>query len=104
MDIWTRAIPVMYEREDHVLVLLDKDRSLALGHAREFDDSDKVQDEDEDRGSNNDMRDSQDRIEEWEEEMGEHVEDVEFITTHQETESVRQQCILAEASLVPNRV
>jgi len=33
--------------------------------------------------------------------MGEHVEDVEFITTHQETESVQQQHILAELGFEP---
>ena len=100
LDIWIRAIPEMYEREDHIMVLLDRDRRPALGHAREFHDSDEMQDEDQDGGSNHDMRDSQDGIEEWEEEI-EDVEDVEFITTHQESESVRRERLMTEFGFEP---
>jgi len=97
LDIWIRAIPEMYEREDHVLVLVDRDRRPAIGHAREFDDSDEMQDEDQDGDSNNDVQDSQDGNEEWEGEM----EDVEFITTHQESESVRRERIMTELGFEP---
>ena len=101
MDIWIRAIPEMYEREDHVLVLLDTDRRPALGHAREFHDSDEMLDEDEDEDSNIDMLVSQDLNEVWDEVMGEDMEHVEFVTTHEETEGVRQQRIMAELGFEP---